>query len=413
MNLRLPDSLQTVPAAVQSFPETVRKANPRTRLIWGVLGIAAIILGIMYLNGDFSPAPEKKTPPAPVRVGEASTKTVIITEHTVGTIVANATVAVTAQVSGQIVSVNFKEGDIVKKGDVLFQLDPRPFQAALAQAQAATARDQATLVSDEKDAVRYSALIKLGASSQQQTDVAIATAKAMAATVAADKAAADAAKLNLTYSTVRSPVDGKTGPILIQIGNLIAANQANPLVTIAQIHPVKVSFFLPQTDLPRIQQRMAENRMQAAIQVQGQGGELLKAPVDFVSNAVSNMTGTIELRATFPNLDNVLVPGQLADTTVSLGQIDNAVIVPHDAVNLGPDSSYVWVINKQLKAQMVKVQVLNDDGTIVAIKGPVKPGDKVITDGGLRVVQGTKVVIKKNLPGAAAQSSTQAPAGAQ
>jgi multidrug efflux system membrane fusion protein len=381
-------------------------------LILGVLGVAAVILGIMYMNGDFSPAPVVKKPPAPVRVGQASTKTIIITEHTVGTIVANATVSVTAQVSGQIVSVNFKEGDIVKKGDVLFQLDPRPFQAALNQAEAMTKRDQATLVSDQKDAARYSALIKLGAASQQQTDVAVAAAGAMAATVAADRAAADAAKLNLTYSTVRSPVDGKTGPILIQIGNLIAANQANPLVTIAQIHPVKVSFFLPQTDLPRIQQRMAEGRMQATIQVQGQGGEVLKAPVDFVSNAVSNMTGTIELRATFDNLDNVLVPGQLTDTTVSLGQIDHAIVVPHDAVNMGPDSAYVWVIDKQMKAQMHKVQVLNDDGAIAAVKGPVKPGDKVITDGAMRVVQGTSVVIKKSLPGNQ-QSTAQAPAGAQ
>lgn len=412
MNLRLPESLQTAPAAVQNFPESVRKANPRTRLIWGVVGIAVIIAGILYLHGDFSPTPEKKTPPAPVRVAQATRKTVIVMEHTVGTIIANATVAVTAQVSGQIVSVNFKEGDIVKKGDVLFQLDPRPFQAALAQAQAATSRDAATLVSDQKDAARYAALIKLGAATQQQTDIAIATAKAMAATVAADKAAADAAKLNLTYSTVRSPVDGKTGPILIQIGNLVAANQINPLVTIAQIHPAKVSFFLPQTDLPRIQQRMAENRMEAAIQVQGPGGELLKAPVNFVSNAVSNMTGTIELRATFPNLDNALVPGQLADTAVSLGQIDNATVVPHDAVNLGPDSSYVWVVDRQMKAQMRKVQVLNDDGATAAVKGPVKPGDNVIIDGGLRVVPGTKVVIRKTPPGAS-QSTAQAPAGAQ
>jgi membrane fusion protein, multidrug efflux system len=411
MNIRLPNAFQTVPSAVQNFPETVRKAKPRTRLILGAAGVIALVLGIMYLNGDFSPAPEVKKPSAPVRVGQAATKTIIITEHTVGTIVANATVAVTAQVSGQIVSVNFKEGDIVKKGDVLFQLDPRPFQAALSQAQANTARDQATLVSDEKDAVRYSALIKLGASSQQQTDVAIATAKAMAATVAADKAAADAAKLNLTYSTVRSPVDGKTGPILIQIGNLVAANQTNPLVTIAQIHPVKVSFFLPQTDLPRIQQRMAEGRMEATIQVQGQGGEVLKAPVTFVSNAVSNMTGTIELRASFDNLDNALVPGQLADTNVSLGQIDNAIVVPHDALNVGPDSSYVWTVTKQMKAKMQKITVLNDDGTVAAIKGSVKPGDKVITDGGLRVVNGTKVKIVKSLGGK--QQSTMSPPGAQ
>lgn len=411
MNLRLPDSLQTVPAAVQSFPETVRQANPRTRLIWSVVGILIVIALAWIASGLFATTPTPKVPDAPVRVAQVARKTVIINEHTVGTIIANATVAVTAQVSGQIVAVKFKEGDIVKKGDVLFQLDPRPLQAAYDQAVATTKRDEATLVSDRNDAVRYTTLLKMGATSGQLADQAVAAAGAMAATVVADKAAADSAKLNLEYATVRSPVDGKTGPILIQIGNLVAANQTSPLVTIAQIHPVKVSFFLPQTDLPRIQQRMAQNKMQATIHVQGQGGDVLNAPVDFVSNAVSNTTGTIELRATFANLDDVLVPGQLADTTVSLGEIDNALVVPHDAVNQGPDDSYVWVVDNQKKAQMRKVTVLNDDGTTAAVQGPLKTGERVITEGALRVVEGTKVAIKKNLP--ADQQSTQAPAGAQ
>jgi multidrug efflux system membrane fusion protein len=411
MNLRLPDSLQTVPAAVQSFPETVRQASPRTRLIWGLLGIAAIIALAWYASGLFNTAPPPKVPAAPVRVGVVVRKNVTVYEHTVGTIVANATVQVTSQVGGQIVSIPFKEGDIVKKGDVLFQLDPRPFQAALEQAQATTKRDEATLVSDKKDAIRYTTLQKLGAVSGQQADQAVAAAGAMAATVVADKAAVDAAQLNLTYSTIRSPVDGKTGPILIQLGNIISANNANALVTITQIHPVKVSFFLPQTDLPQIQARMKQNDMTASIRVQGAGGETLTAPVDFVSNAVSGQTGTIELRATFANLDNVLVPGQLADTGVALNQFNNATVVPHDAVNPGPNGSYVWVADKQSKAQMQDVAVLYDDGTDAAIKGKVKPGDKVITDGALRVVQGSKLSIKKSLPGAAEKQ--QSAAGAQ
>jgi multidrug efflux system membrane fusion protein len=395
MNLRLPDSLQTVPAAVQSFPETVRQASPRTRLIWGVVGIAAILALAWYVSDLFTSAPPPKVPAAPVRVSAAMRKNVIVYEHTVGTIVANATVQVTSQVGGQIVSIPFKEGDIVKKGDVLFQLDPRPFQAALEQAQATAKRDEATLVSDKKDAIRYTTLQKLGAASGQQTDQAVAAAGAMAATVVADKAAVDAARLNLTYSTIRAPVDGKTGPILIQLGNIISANNANPLVTITQIHPVKVSFFLPQTDLPQIQARMQQNDMTASIHVQGAGGKTLTAPVDFVSNAVSGQTGTIELRATFANLDNVLVPGQLADTSVTLNQYKNATVVPHEAVNQGPDGTYVWLVNKQMKAQMADVTVLYDDGTEAAIKGAVKPGDRVITIGALRVVDGTKVHIVK------------------
>ena len=401
----------TVSAAIQNFPDTMRRANPRTRLILGIVAAVLVIAAIWYLVTPAAPVAPKK-PAAPVRVGQVFTRTITISDHTVGTIIANATVQVTAQVQGQIVSVNFKEGDFVNKGDVLFQLDPRPFQAALEQANATTARDQATLISDNKDAVRYATLAKIGAASTQQADQAVAAAKAMAATVVADKASVDAAKLNLTYSTVRSPIDGKTGPILIQIGNLVAANGTSPLVTIEQVHPVKVSFFLPQTDLPQIQQRMAENKMVATLQVQGQGGKTLSAPVDFVSNAVSNQTGTIELRATFPNLDNTLVPGQLADTSVSLGQIDNATVVPHDAVNLGQDSSFVWVVDRKSTAQMRKVTVLNDDGTIAAIKAPVKVGDRVITEGALSVVQGTKVSIKKALPGNQTNPD-QAPPGAQ
>ena len=382
---------------MQGFPDAVRQANPRTRVIAGMIGIVLVIVIVWRIVVLLTPAPTPKVPSsAPVRVALATHKTVIISDHTVGTIVANATVQVTAQVAGQIMSVNFKEGDIVHKGDVLFQLDPRPFQAALAQAQANMARDQATLVSDQKDAIRYTTLQKMGAASGQQTDQAVAAAGAMAATVVADKAMVDSARLNLAYSTVKSPVDGKTGPILIQIGNLIAANQANPLVTIAQIHPVKISFFLPQTDLPqRIQQRMAQNNMIATLHIQGEGGRTLSAPVDFVSNEVSNQTGTIELRATFANEDNALVPGQLADTSVSLGQIDNATVVPHDAVNLGPDKSYVWVVDKQSKAQMKDVDVLNDDGTLAAVKGDVKPGDQLIVDGALRVIAGAKVSVKK------------------
>jgi multidrug efflux system membrane fusion protein len=407
----MPDSLQSVPAAVQGFPETVRQANPRTRIILSIAAIAGVILAVWWVVGLLTPEPVKHIPPAPVRVAQASRKTIIIAEHTVGTIVANATVQVTAQVSGQIVAVNFKEGDIVKKDDVLFQLDPRPFQAAVDQAVANMNRDQATLVSDQKDAIRYTTLLKLGAVASQQTDQAVAAAKAMAATVVADKALVDTARLNLNYSTVKSPVDGKTGPILIQIGNLVAANQTNPLVTIAQIHPVKISFFLPQTDLPRIQKRMAANAMSVTLHMQGEGGQTLTAPVDFVSNSVSNMTGTIELRATFANLDNALVPGQLADTSVSLGQIDNATVVPHDAVNLGPEQSYVWVVDKQSKVHMQNVQVLNDDGTVAAVKGNVKPGDQVIVDGGLRVVDGAPVSVKK--ASAADLAKKKAAVGAQ
>jgi multidrug efflux system membrane fusion protein len=418
MDVRLPHS-ERPPEAVyeKPFARSARQAaakpvsHARWRPIAAIVAafVAALVLWRILAPGQ-THAP--KQPPAPVRIASAQTRNVVIQEHTVGTIVANATVQVTAQVGGQLVATHFKEGDVVRKGDLLFELDPRPFQAALAQMNAIQARDQASLVSAHNDAIRYAALAQQGAASKSQADQFVAQANALQATVAADKANVQTARLNLIYSQIHSPVDGKTGPILVQQGNIIAANGTNPLVTITQIHPVKVSFFLPQSDLPRIQERMAANNMSATIRTRGQGGEARTAPVDFVSNAVSNQTGTIELRATFPNLDNALVPGQLTDVSASLGQLNKAVIVPHDAVNLGPNSSFVWVVDNKSTAQMVNVTVLNDDGTSAAISGAVKPGDRVITDGALRVVQGSKVSVKQG-HGQGARRSSQAPAGAQ
>jgi multidrug efflux system membrane fusion protein len=409
MNIRIPQTLQTVPAAVAEFPDRWQRATPRSRLIWGLLVILGALVLVWILADLFEPAAVPKTPPAPVIVSQAVQKTVIISEHTIGTVLANATVQVTARVGGQLVSAAFKEGDMVHKGDLLFQLDPRPFQAAVEQATGTLVRDQATLVSNRRDAARYTALAASGAASAQQRDQAVATAKAMAATVVSDKAAVDAAKLNLVYTRIYSPIDGKTGPILIQPGNLVTADSANPLVVITQVQPVKVSFFLPQNDLPQIQARMAQNKMTATVQVHGAGGETITAPVDFVGNAVDNKTGTIELRANFANGDFALVPGALVDTSVTLNQIDNATVVPHEAVNVGPNSSYLYLITPQMKAKMVDIATLYDDGTETAVKGDVRPGDKVVTEGQLRLVPGVKVIVKKTPAG----PSTQVPEGAQ
>ncbi len=409
MNIRIPSALESFPDSVQKLPDALR-TNTRARLIAGIIGVVLVAAIAWWW---FTPAAKPKgPPPAPVRIAHVGRKTVMVTERTVGTIVANATVQVTAQVGGQMMTAAFKEGDVVHAGQLIFRLDPRPFQAALEQAQGTLAKDQASLVSARNDQTRYDTLFKQNAASQQQRDQADATAKGFAATVQSDKAAVDMARLNLGYSMVRSPIDGKTGPILVQPGNLVTANAASPLVTITQLQPVKISFFLPQTDLPQIQARMAKQAMTVTIQVHGAGGKTLTAPVDFVSNAVSAQTGTIELRATFPNLDNTLVPGQLADTSVTVNQIDNAMVVPQDAVNPGPAGSYVWFVDQQSKAKLVDVQVLNDDGTIAAIKGNVKPGDRVITDGQLRVIPGGKVTIKSGGPSGKSNPG-QAPAGAQ
>ena len=392
MNIRMPDSLQAAPAAVKGFPEAVRQANPRTRLIASVVAILIALAVIWYLIDAFTVPPPHVIPPPPVRVGTVTQSNVTAFEQTIGTIVANATVQITSRVDGQLDSAAFVEGQTVKAGDILFRLDPKPFQAALAQANATTARDEASLASANNDAKRYSILAKMGAASSSQRDQFVAQAQALTATVKADKAMADVAALNLQWSVIRSPVDGKTGPILIQPGNLIKANDTNALVTITQIHPVKVSFFLPQSDLPQIQQRMAAGDLTADVQAHNAVQTHERAKVDFVGNAVSATTGTIELRATFPNTDDKLVPGQVVDVSVALGQYRNSIVVPHDAVNVGPNGRYVYALQNG-NAVLVPVNVLYDDGKSAAVQGKLKIGQQVVTDGQLRVIPGKPVIV--------------------
>lgn len=396
MDTRTPASSLQFPGA-RTVRETFAQTNPRLRLILGIVG-AAIVLLLAWLLLGGGPAKTGK-PAAPVHVGTASIANMAVVENTIGTVLAESTVNVNAQVSGQLIAAYFKEGQLVHQGELLFQIDPRPFQAALEQAQAALAKDAANLASAKNDETRFVTLYKQNAASQQQRDQAVATAKADAALVQSDQAAIDIAKLNLGYTQIRSPINGKTGPILMQPGNLIAATSSNqtatPLVTITQIQPVKVSFFLPQSELSQIQNQMTKGGLDAVIPMEGARGGNETAPVDFVGNAVSAQTGTIELRATYVNDDLRLVPGQMVNVGVTMNSLHNVLVVPRDAVNAGPDGSYVWVVDKQSRAQQVQVTVVHDDGTNIAIQGNVKPGDKVITEGQLRVVPGADVTISK------------------
>lgn len=360
---------------------------------WGAGMLLLVALLSWYLFFYSPAAPPAKSGP-PVRVARVGTHSVDVTENQIGTVIAVATVQVTAQVSGQLLSAEFREGQIVHAGDVIFRIDPKPFLAALAQAEAVYERDEANLINAERDKERFVTLAAQGAASAQQRDQAVATADADAATVKSDKAAVDAAKINLGYTIIRSPITGKTGPILIQPGNLVQANNAAaPLVVITQLQPIKVSFFVPQSELPKLQDRMREGKLVATVAIHGAADTQIGAPVDFIGNQVTSQTGTIELRAAFPNTDNRLVPGQLLDVKVTVADLPNAMVVPHEAINLGPASRYVYVVDKHGVAQLRTVDVLFDDGTTAAVEGPVKAGDTVITEGQLRVAPGAPVTV--------------------
>jgi multidrug efflux system membrane fusion protein len=381
---------------------------PRARSLVIGGGLLVLVLGGYWaLNNRGDGGADKRGNAAPVRVAVVEQRDMAVVERSLGTVVANTLVQLSARVQGTLESANFKEGQFVKKGDLLFQIDPRPFQASVAQAEAIYQRDQAQMKNALRDKQRYADLRAQGAISLQQSDTSETNADVMTATVAADKAALDMARLNLNYTQIRSPVDGKTGPILVQPGNMISGSNGATaaLVVIAEVRPIKVSFTLPQSELPRIQARQQTKPLIAILDVRDRAGNLLSVPVDFVSNMVSNQSGSIELRATYPNSDLSLVPGQLVNVTVQLNDIPKALVLPRDAVNDSPGGSFLFVV-KNGKAIQTPVEVLTDDGTDVAISGKgVAPGDTVVVEGQLRVTPGGAVRVLGAPKGAKAGAS--------
>src|SRR3569832_117822 len=388
MNIRFPSDLETVQGTSKTGVPARTGMSGRTRLVIGIVAVLVLAFIAWKIFGSLL-TPTPKRPPPPVVVQTIARQDITVVEHTIGTVVANATVQVNARVQGQILKANFKEGDMVKTGQLLFQIDPGPYQATYNSA-------MATLASAKANAARYARLLAQKAIAPQDADDARSAYLQAAAAV-------QMASLNLGYTQIRSPIDGKTGPILIQPGNMVmaaasttsgTAGAATTLVVITQMTPVKISFALPQADLPRIQSRALAHTLTATVENHGAPGAALSVPVDFVGNTVDDKTGTIELRAAFQNTSSVLVPGQLVDVGVTLDTIRITLVVPHEAVNLGPNSRYVYVV-RDGNAVMVPVTVLHDDGTKAAVSGQLNVGEPVITDGQLRVIPGKPVQIHK------------------
>jgi len=389
MNVQI-TPLQTSPVQDDDL-EDDRGGHMRTYLIGG----AALVLalgGFWYFTHDSSAPKPKRNLAAPVKVAPVEVRDMAVIEHTIGTVVANSTVQINARVNGQLNKAFFKEGQMVKTGQPLFEIDPRPYQAAYDNA-------VASMVTAKAKTDRYNRLKAQNAVAGQDAD------DAQAAYLEA-KANVESARLNLEYTTIRSPVNGKTGAILIQPGNMVSSTSssstssttngistANPLVTINEIQPVKISLSLPQSDLPRIQAQLARpGGLTFTMNLHDAGAADIQVPVNFVSNAVAGTTGTIELRANYANTDMALVPGQLVDTTVMLSEIPHATLVPRDAVNTGPDGQFVYVV-KDGVAEQRPVKLEFDDGVNDAVSGDLKAGDLVVIDGQLRVLPGAKVSI--------------------
>ncbi len=344
----------------------------------------------------------------PVTVAQVERKTVPQQVTAIGTVEPMHTVQVRTQVGGALDGVHFREGQEVSKGDLLFTLDSRAYQAALAQAQSAVQRDKAKMVDAESTARRYEELAKKEYVTQQQAESARADAAAMQATVRADEAAVEQAKLNLAYCAIRAPVTGRTGSLLVHAGNVIKANDA-ALVVIDQMQPIYVSFAVPERVLPQIRAKQGEQLPVAArLSDQKPGevpessairGEAEQGVLTFVDNAVNSATGTILLKATFANKDEALWPGSFAMATITLGEIRDATVAPSQAVQRGQQGQYVFVVKQDGTVESRPVVVATQDERQAVIEKGLVPGEVVVTDGQLRLAPGSRVQIKGGAAG--------------
>jgi membrane fusion protein, multidrug efflux system len=372
-------------------------------------GIAGLPAGIAsYFNIDSRAKEGRKAgkgPAAvPVTVALVVQETVPVRLRAIGNVEAYATVALKARVDGQIIEVNFKEGAPVKKGDVLFRIDPRPYAAALRQAEANALRDAAARDQARSQDRRYQELLDKNFISKEAYAQIRTNAETAAAVARASQAARENARLNLDYCTISSALDGYVGKVLLQAGNLVKANDVSPLVVINQVRPIYVNFAVPEQDLPEIRKRMAEGPVEVEVlPVDASQGRRPQGRLIFVDNAVDPTTGTIRLRAQFENDDAALWPGQFVNLSVRLYEQADAIVIPTQAVQTGPDGQYVYVIGEEMTAEVRRIAVLRTDGERSIVEKGLKQGERVVTRGQLRL--GPKVRVQIGKPAPAAEAS--------
>ena len=331
----------------------------------------------------------------PVMVVAASEQTLPVKVQAIGNVEAYTTVAVKARIDGQILAVNFQEGKEVRKGDVLFRIDPRPFEAALKQSEAQASRDSASHDQAAAQERRYQELldknfVSKDAYAQFRTNAATADA-----TLKATQAGLENARLNLDYTVIRSPIDGYVGRALLQAGNMVKANDTVSLVVINQVKPVYVNFAIPEQQLPVVRDLMRKNPLGVEVTAPGADKPLAIGRIAFLDNAVDQTTGTIKVRAVFDNTDVALWPGQFVTVRVKLYDEENAIVVPSRALQTGPNGQFVYVVKPDMTAEVRKVVVTRSEGDLsVLAQGGVSKGEQVVVRGALRLAPGSKVSIQ-------------------
>jgi len=387
----------------------------------GIAVIAAVLLiaaGGYFVLGqverDKARAAAASAAPAgvPVTVGVAETKDVPVFVRGIGTVQAFKAVTVKTRVDGHIVKVLFEEGQEVKAGDPLFQIDPRPFQATLDQALANKQRDEAQLQGAQLDLERYGKLLAPGFQSRQSYDQQKATVDALKGSIAADQAAIDTARLNLAYADIRSPIDGRTGQRLVDLGNLVTTGQNTPLVSITQIKPIFVNFTVPQDQTDKIRSNQTKGPLAVLAYASDDKTLLAEGKVTLVDNQIDQATGTLRLKATFENANERLWPGEFVNARLVLATRKDAVTVPQRVVLQGAEGYYVYVVKPDNTVERRTVEVAVTQDGIAAIGKGLAAGEKVVVDGQYRLSNGAKIRVDtkpdQQQPGTAA--SPEAPA---
>ena len=346
-------------------------------------------------SGGRSQGQSGRSGAVPVTVATVIQKSMPVQLTATGTVEAYATVSIRAQVGGVITKVSFTQGQDVKQGDPLFTIDPRPLEAALKQAEANLQRDTAQLQNSREQARRYAELVKKQYVSQEQFDQIKTNADALESVVDADKAAVENAKVQLSYCYIFAPVDGRTGSLQLNQGNLVRTNDATPLVVINQVNPIYVTFSLPEGNLPEIKARMAQSSLKVLAILPQSPDNPEQGTLTFVDNAVDATTGTIKFKGTFANAGRRLWPGQFVKVLLNLSEQPNAVVIPFQAIQSGQDTQLVFVVKPDRTVEVRPVVVSRTlNGEAVVDKG-LKPGETIVTDGQFLLSQGTRVQIKK------------------
>jgi multidrug efflux system membrane fusion protein len=359
-----------------------------------VVPALAVAAAALLVSGCSKPTPPAKRS-VPVTIATAKRGAVPYLVVANGAVEPINTVSVQSQVTGVLTQVFFKEGDDVVTGQKLFQIDSRQYEADLRQAQAVLARDEAQAANAKRDAERYAALVTKDYVTKAQADQATAAAAAQQAVVEADRAAVESARLNVEYCTITAPISGRTGSLLVRAGNLLRGGTSSPLVVINQIRPIRVRFAVPQAQLPDVQRYVKKGTIRVRVTPNG-GGAPIEGGLSFLENAVDSTTGTVALKAEFPNADAALWPGEFVMVEMQLFLEPNAVTVPADAVLVGQNGSYVFVIGPDSTARVQPVETERTVKDVAVITKGVDPGMLVVTDGQSRLEPGSKVDIKSS-----------------